>query len=142
MSIVSAKIDYACQAVLALAVEYERDQPVPMKGMAEAHKIPAQFLAQIFQQLRSSGMVTSVRGACGGYRLSRSPDSITVWDVVSVFEGCESSKSTQSSENPLTVAIHSTWKKVETSRREILQSTTFADLAQQVAETGVSMYYI
>ena len=86
MSTVSAKIDYACQAVLALAVEYDGNQPVPMKGLAKAHNIPAQFLAQIFQQLRSAGMVVSIRGASGGYRLSQAPDTISIWDIVCIFE--------------------------------------------------------
>ena len=139
MSTVSAKIDYACQAVLALAIKHERKQPVPMKGLADAHKIPAQFLAQIFQQLKSAGMVTSIRGACGGYQLSRSPETITVWDVVSIFETEESPKS---SDNPLTMTMQSTWNDVKSARQQILESTTFADLAQQVAETGVAMYYI
>ena len=139
MSTVSAKIDYACQAVLALAVEYDGNHPVPMKGLAKAHNIPAQFLAQIFQQLRSAGMVVSIRGANGGYRLSRSPDSISVWDIVSIFETQESS---QSSGSPLTTAIHSTWDDVASARQQILESTMFADLAKQVADSGVTMYYI
>ena len=139
MSTVSAKIDYACQAVLALAVEYESNQPVPMKGLAKAHNIPAQFLAQIFQQLRSAGMVVSIRGANGGYRLSQSPDGISVWDIVSIFETQESS---QSSDSPLTSVIHSTWDDVASSRQQILESTMFADLAKQVADSGVTMYYI
>ncbi len=139
MSSVSAKIDYACQAVLALAVEYDSNQPVPMKGLAKAHNIPAQFLAQIFQQLRSAGMVVSIRGANGGYRLNRSPDSISVWDIVSIFETQESS---QSSDSPLTAAVHSTWDDVDSARQQILESTMFADLAKQVADSGVTMYYI
>ena len=139
MSTVSAKIDYACQAVLALAVEYESNQPVPMKGLAKAHNIPAQFLAQIFQQLRSAGMVVSIRGANGGYRLSQAPDGISVWDIVSIFETQDSS---QSSDSPLTSVIHSTWDDVSSSRQQILESTMFADLAQQVADSGVTMYYI
>ena len=139
MSTVSAKIDYACQAVLALAVEYESNQPVPMKGLAKAHNIPAQFLAQIFQQLRSAGMVVSIRGANGGYRLSQAPDGISVWDIVSIFETQDSS---QSPDSPLTSVIHSTWDDVSSSRQQILESTMFADLAQQVADSGVTMYYI
>lgn len=139
MSTVSAKIDYACQAVLALAVEHDRNQPIPMKAMAEAHSIPAQFLAQIFQQLRSAGMVTSSRGASGGYRLATPPNSITLWDVVSIFENCEVAKPSNS---PLTAAVHATWQDVDSARRQILESTTFADLAQQVTDSGVTMYYI
>ena len=139
MSNVSAKIDYACQAVLALAVQYEQQQPVPMKAMAEAHSIPAQFLAQIFQQLRSAGLVTSSRGASGGYRLAQSPTTITLWDVVSIFETHQQAKSP---DNPVTQAVHATWQDVDSARRQILESTTFTDLAQQVADGGVAMYYI
>ena len=139
MSSVSAKIDYACQAVLALAVEYDQNRPIPMKAMAEAHKIPAQFLAQIFQQLRSAGLVTSLRGASGRYRLARSPESITLWDVVSIFE---TSDAAQDSASPLTAAIHATWQDVDSARRQILESTSFADLTQQVTDSGAVMYYI
>ncbi len=140
MMLVSAKIDYACQAVLALSLQHESDQPLSMKSLAQAHDIPAQFLAQIFQQLRAAGIVKSTRGATGGYRLSRSPNRITAWDIVSLFE--PPGNVPDQPANPLACAVGTLWKQTQQQRRASLEATTFADLARTVTVDRQPMYYI
>src|SRR5256885_6299960 len=82
----SAKAEYACIALLELAVRYGDSQPVRLKSIAEAHHIPQRFLVQILLQLKGSGLVVSARGAAGGYLLGRSPKTITLADVLNVIE--------------------------------------------------------
>lgn len=138
---VSAKIDYACLAVLALAAEFERDQPVPLRNLAESQRIPSQFLSQILQQLRTAGLVQSSRGAAGGYRLTQSPDEISLADVVAVFETADS-KSPVRDVSRLREALHSTWHEIEEARQDVLSSTTFSDLLNRVGKHTEPMYYI
>src|SRR5881398_3290419 len=82
----SAKAEYACIAMLELAVRYGDPAPVRLKAIADAHEIPDRFLVQILLQLKGSGLVVSARGAAGGYLLARAPDQISVGDIVSVID--------------------------------------------------------
>ena len=84
---VSAKTEYACIAVLELAAQHEAGEPVRIRDIAERHGIPSRFLVQILLQLKSAGLVSSVRGATGGYRLAKEPGEITLCEVMSVVDG-------------------------------------------------------
>ena len=139
----SAKTEYACLAVLDLATAKASSEPVRVRCIAEAHGIPARFLVQILLQLKGAGMVASTRGAAGGYRLARDPATLSVWDVMCVVEGSEmplasnAGVSTAASE-----ILLETWRLAAARQREILQATTFADLADRVRGQTAMMYYI
>ncbi len=139
---VSAKIDYACLAVLALAAEHEQGQPVPLRTLAKSQSIPSQFLSQILQQLRTAGLVQSSRGAAGGYQLTRSPEKISLLDVVSVFETKDKPNATETSSSPLCTALHHTWNQLADDRQASLAATSFADLLLRVGKGAEPMYYI
>src|SRR5437763_12235144 len=83
---VSAKAEYACIAVLELAANYGRGQPVRVKAIADAHGIPPRFLVQILLQLKGAGLVASVRGASGGYQLARPPSDIPLVEIVKAID--------------------------------------------------------
>ena len=85
----SAKSEYACLAALELAQAYELREPVQTARIAGEHGIPARFLVQILLQLKRAGLVTSTRGAAGGYRLSRPPEEISLLDILEVTEGAD-----------------------------------------------------
>jgi Rrf2 family protein len=82
---VSAKADYALRAVIELAGA--GDRPVKGERIAQAQEIPLKFLENILGDLRHAGIVSSQRGAEGGYWLARPSDEITVADVVRAVEG-------------------------------------------------------
>ena len=73
---------------LYAAVEMARagDEPVTVGQVAGPHSIPPTALAKVFQQLVRAGIAVGTRGIGGGYRLARPRSSITVLDVVSVFD--------------------------------------------------------
>jgi Rrf2 family cysteine metabolism transcriptional repressor len=73
--------------MLVLALLYKEEAPVPLSEIANREQISIQYLEQLFGELRRSGLVRSVRGARGGYLLTRPPEEITVGDVVRVLEG-------------------------------------------------------
>ncbi len=64
-----------------------RPTPVPRHRIAEAQDVPAKFLEHILADLKRSQIVGSARGADGGYWLQRSPDEITMADIIRAVEG-------------------------------------------------------
>ena len=83
---VSAKADYAVRATIELATQ---PPELPIKGdqIALAQDIPIRFLENILAELRQHDIVHSQRGANGGYWLARTPDDLTVADVIRAVEG-------------------------------------------------------
>jgi Rrf2 family cysteine metabolism transcriptional repressor len=141
--IVSAKTEYACIAVLELAARHGDGEPVRIRDIAEAHGVPSRFLVQILLQLKSAGLVQSIRGASGGYQLAREPDEISLLDVMMVLDpqlGQVQTSATRST--PTTRALQRTWKRVATAERDLLAEMTFADLVEQLKGSPEGMYYI
>src|SRR3984893_17517508 len=83
---ISAKAEYACVAMLELAANHADAQPVRIKAIADAQGIPPRFLVQILLQLKTAGLVASVRGASGGYQLARAPESISLAAVINAID--------------------------------------------------------
>ena len=82
---VSAKADYAVRAAVELAAAGRG--PVKGERIAEAQGIPLKFLENILLELRHAGLVSSQRGADGGYWLARPPEEIKLADVIRAVEG-------------------------------------------------------
>ena len=140
---ISAKTEYACIAVLELAIHYGSHEPVRVRQIAEAHGIPSRFLVQILLQLKGSGLVNSTSGAAGGYQLNKDPAEVTLGEVMAVVEGQNTDlKSSAGLETPTSAALMDVWRDVAQVEREMLSSTTFADLAQRVRGATERMYYI
>src|SRR5205823_11488671 len=75
-----------CTTVLALL---PADGAIPASKLAEFHGVPAAYLAKALQSLSRAGIVESVPGRHGGYRLGRLSQEITLLDVVEAVEGRE-----------------------------------------------------
>ncbi len=84
---ISGKCDYACRAMLELAVRWETGTPVASQTIAEQRSIPEKYLTHILLQLKRSNLVHSTRGAQGGYTLARLPVNITLLDIIEAIEG-------------------------------------------------------
>ncbi len=83
----SAKVEYACRAVLELALRYGERRPVRIKTIARSQNIPKDFLLQILIRLKNAGIVESSRGVAGGYYLAKAPSDITLADVITAIDG-------------------------------------------------------
>ncbi|HOF41910.1 MAG TPA: Rrf2 family transcriptional regulator [Candidatus Hydrogenedentes bacterium] len=84
---ISSRCEYACRAIIELALNERTEQPLTSVSIAERRKIPVKYLVHILVQLKRAGLVRSVRGAQGGYLLSRSPDDITLLDLIEAIDG-------------------------------------------------------
>ena len=82
----STKGRYGLKAMFELALS-QGDGPVSLKYIAEKQMLSDQYLEQLFSTLRRSGLVKSVRGAQGGYLLSKDASRISVGDILRVLEG-------------------------------------------------------
>lgn len=148
---ISAKDEYACSAVLELALNYESDPPVVrVQDIAERHGIPMKFLFQIMQILKRVDIVRSKRGTEGGYILARSPAQITVGDVIRNVSGpfvqlscLDSGNFADSCDREATCHFKPIWRDVDRAIASVLNNITFEELARQVrANRRQVMYHI
>ena len=128
---ISAKAEYACLAILALARPRSDDAPVRIREIAEAHAIPERYLVQILLQLKGAGLVHSTRGALGGYRLARPPESISLGEVLWAIDGPEEPQ--REPAGPAARALAAVWKHLREAERSVLQQTTIARLAESAS---------
>jgi Rrf2 family transcriptional regulator, cysteine metabolism repressor len=82
----STRARYGLRAMLELA-KRDTTSPVMMRSIAAEQGLSKRYLDNIFATLRQAGLVHSVRGASGGYRLARTADDIFALDVIEALEG-------------------------------------------------------
>lgn len=126
--------------------------PVSLKSIAERQDISEHYLEQLFSVLRKVELVKSVRGAQGGYVLTRSPAEITVGDIIRALEGPIAPVECVNEEHPETCpredfcVTRDIWEKLRDSITEILDSYTLADLCIEAEKKKPAdksyMYYI
>ena len=134
----TVKLEYACRALVQLAKRYEGSGVTSIEELANLEKIPAKYLAQILSELRNGGLVESRRGKQGGYLLARSPDQISISDVISLIESEMFSESSRVSGDS-GEAIAKAWAEIQERFEEIVRSITLAELA---VRENQEMYYI
>ena len=147
----STKGRYGARAMLDLALHSNINEPVTLNSIAERQDISEQYLEQIFSVLRKSGLVESVRGAQGGYRLGRDASKITVGDIVRVLEGsldpvdCISCDNTTKCDRYDLCVMKDVWQKVSDSINSAVDSFTLYDLMEKHHEKNKDnepMFYI
>ena len=142
---ISAKAEYACLAVFELAVRSGRQEPIRLAEIAQPNGIPERFLVQILLQLKGPGLVTSLRGAAGGYKLAVNPAAISLWDVVHTIEGPTAESIAQNTINTGLgwEVLREVWMEVNRHEQEYLKQTNYADLVERAKQRDTSsMYYI
>jgi Rrf2 family protein len=140
---ISAKAEYACVAMLELAANFGDPQPVRIKSIADAQGIPQRFLVQILLQLKTAGLVASVRGAAGGYQLARPPESISLAAVINAIDDrtlTPRSALGEASRTPAVGALLAVWKEVQAEEHRLLQKVSLAELVRR-AQQGNSLSY-
>jgi Rrf2 family iron-sulfur cluster assembly transcriptional regulator len=127
------KGEYAIRGIIYLAQQPPGKISL-ISEIAEAADVPQTFLAKIFQGFAKIGIVNSYRGTGGGFTLGRSPESITLREVVEAVEGpivpnrclmgvgyCDRGENCN---------VHPVWRKVQSQVVQILDSVTVEEMAR------------
>jgi Rrf2 family protein len=129
---ISAKAEYACLAVLALAQHGRDGPPLRIREISDSFAIPERYLVQILLQLKGAGLVMSTRGASGGYRLARPATDISLSEVLAAIDGPEvETRETAGTRRATTTVLDPVWASVRAAERTVLDRTTIAQLAEQ-----------
>lgn len=139
----SAKGRYGIHAMYDLA-ECGAESPQAIKAIAERQQIPEAYLEQLFGKLRRDELVTSVRGAQGGYLLSRPPNEITVGQVLRALEGdlavVDCLLEDDLCDKACSCPTRTVWQKVHEGVNNIVDGITLQDMlddhARMRAENG------
>jgi Rrf2 family iron-sulfur cluster assembly transcriptional regulator len=137
----SSQEEYGLRCLVQLA-RHEGEAPLRIQDIAEAEGLSAEYVAKLMRILRQGDLVSSTRGASGGYRLARLPEDISLWEAVSVLGGplfpdgfCESHP------GALRDCVHSTgcsiralWRSVSELLRHALSGVTVKDLQRPESE--------
>jgi len=84
---ISTRGDYACRALLSLALHSDEQGPTSVRDIADRTALPQPYLEQILLALKGAGLVKSKRGVGGGYILARDPADIRLSEIVSAVDG-------------------------------------------------------
>ncbi len=82
----SVGVEYAFHSLFYL-VDIPEHKPVGIRQIAELHGITESYLSKVFARLRKAGLVQSVPGVKGGYKLARPAEEVSFWDIIVAVEG-------------------------------------------------------
>jgi Rrf2 family protein len=140
----SGGVEWALHCCVVLSAA---GRPVPAAKLAEFHDVSSTYLAKQLQALSRAGLVQSVQGAAGGYRLTREPASISVLDVVHAVDGASPAfacteirqrgpLATPPEDCTRACGINRVMLAAERAWRDSLRSVSIADLAADFRRTS------
>lgn len=145
---ISTRVRYGVRALVELA-DVQRESPVLLDSIAKKQGISRKYLDAIFARLKAAGIVSSSRGAGGGFRITRAPAGITVADVFQGLEGPLRLVDCDGDNNHCGLfpqcPTTDMWSELSSLMTEYLQSTTIQALVEkkrEKAERTSMMYYI
>jgi Rrf2 family transcriptional regulator, cysteine metabolism repressor len=142
---VGSKGFYGLLALTDLAEHHKQPEPVQVREIARRQKIPEEYLGQIMVLMKRANLVHGTRGPSGGYHLARSPETITVREVLRVLEGPPVGINLKGQRNLWVSSstarrILDAWGRAAEASEKILAEVTLADLCGP--EERPRMYYI
>ncbi|HCJ66015.1 MAG TPA: Rrf2 family transcriptional regulator [Elusimicrobia bacterium] len=130
---ISTKGEYGLRAMVDLTLRYG-DGPVLLKDIAQRQNVSKKYLDHLVSDLRTAGLVRSIRGAKGGYLLSRPPKEIKLLEIIQILEGsispCECLDNLNICQNAKSCVTREIWKKVKNAITGVLDSTNLEDLVK------------
>ncbi|HEY7649905.1 MAG TPA: Rrf2 family transcriptional regulator [Methylomirabilota bacterium] len=130
---ISAKGEYAIEAVLDLAVHHGRGL-ISIQEIAARQHIPQRYLEQVLLALKRAGFLASRRGAAGGYHLSRAPEEISVGDVLRAVEGADAPFEPVSRAERDGHDLAELWDEIAEAVSGVVDRLTFGVLAERARE--------
>jgi Rrf2 family cysteine metabolism transcriptional repressor len=134
---ISSKGNYGIIIMFALAKNHKQGL-LQINHIARTRKIPRSYLIQLLNKLKKAGLIDSVRGNRGGYKLAHDPDKITVLDVIESLEG----RFSIFRNYPFDDAVQDLYDEAENSIKSIMSCTLEDLLHKQESRENKTMYYI
>lgn len=136
---ISTKGRYGLTLMISLAKRYGQGT-TSLKQIAEENQLSDLYLEQLVGPLRNAGLIKSVRGAKGGYKLVKAPNEITAGDIIRLLEGPITPVEGIEDEPP---AQKQLWIKIRDAVKKVLDETTLEDLMNYKEEVIEGyMFYI
>ena len=137
---ISTKGRYALRLMLDLAI-YNTGEPVSLKDIAKRQEISEKYLEQIISILNKAGFVRSIRGASGGYVLTRKPTDYTVGDILRLTEGslapvaCADAEYSDCSRQERCTTVR-VWRMLNEAINSVVDKITLANLVEWEHESA------
>jgi Rrf2 family transcriptional regulator, cysteine metabolism repressor len=144
---VSLRFTYAIMAAVDMAM-HAGSGPVQAKLIARRQSIPVRFLEQVLHAMKKGGLISSLRGAQGGYVLSRKPSDMSVADVLEALEGPALHTGMNGRSYPIIKSdalLAKIWDRVAEAEHRVLEGITIEELAGQqreIEQQRTLMYHI
>jgi len=123
---------FAVTAMLDIAL-YEADKPVTLAGISDRQGISLSYLEQLFSRLRKNGLVTSVRGPGGGYRIAKPHSDISVSNIITAVDELIDATQCGGNENchdEGRCMTHDLWTALNGKILEYLSGISLADMVE------------
>lgn len=132
---ISTRSRYGTRILLELARK-AGENPVQVSEISRCQQIPVKYLEQLIRKLKSAGMVKSTRGVKGGHQLDRSPETITIGQIVRLFDGQNDFVECLASHGAgcdmiEQCPVRDVWKQASAAFYNTLDNTTISDLLKK-----------
>jgi len=123
--------------MMELAREFGQG-PLSLKEVSSRQQIPLKYLEQIAMVLKEAGIIDSVRGPAGGYKLNKAPDEVNLLEVVEALEGSirlvKCVRNPEACDRADFCAFSDLWEKVSDETAKAMRSVTLADMLKNDQE--------
>jgi Rrf2 family transcriptional regulator, cysteine metabolism repressor len=145
---VSLRATYGIMAAVDLAMHLGT-APVQAKSIARRQAIPARFLEQVLHSMKKAGLVSSLRGAQGGYVLSKKPSEVSIADILEALDGPllpplgGAGRAQMRRIGKPELLLGKVWEQVYQAERQVLEAISVEKLAgqQRALEQERSLMY-
>lgn len=137
---ISTRGRYGLRAMVDVAANTREGECISLSCIAKRQNISESYLEQLFSALKKAGLLTSIRGKQGGYKLCREPEQITVGDILNAIEGpmtlvdCEAKTDACSNGDCHKCATKDVWEKLSNSIIDTANGITLEQLADNYIE--------
>lgn len=147
----SLRSTYGILAATEIAL-HGRAVPIQSKTIAARHGIPARFLEHVLNNLKKAGLIESVRGAQGGYLLTKNPADISLAQLVEAVDGPLAPANARKAASRrlrdrarLESLLGEVWERVRQAELGVLSAVTLHDIVeryQRLQQESALMYHI
>ena len=136
---ISTKGRYGLRILLDIVLNGD-NVPRLMRDIATSQNISEKYISRLVIDLRKAGLIKSVRGAKGGYKMARFPEDVTLLEIVETMEGRTSIVDCVLQPDACSkvggCAVHQTWAEINRKIREVLSEVTLKDIADKHRQDG------